>query len=387
MKYKAESIDNLKKKLQKLQKERDAFKKSLREAPSNLNMELQRLRKSEEKYRLLLNGLKDAVYIYETLNNRPGRFVEVNESACRMLGYTEEEFLQMKVNDIAVSEHLSEIPAIQKALSRDKTVMFETYHLAKNGGQVPVDVYIQLFELRGKPMVLSVARDITERKLAEEELRKSKMLLKDIYKHLEEIRENERAVISREIHDQIGQSLTALKLDMNWLKEPFKNANPETATKLQGMIELISQTIKDVQRISSDLRPGILDDLGLPAAIEWYCEEFEKRTGIRCSLKLDDSTFDDSQKNLVFFRVLQEALTNVIRHADASSVSIILHQSKHRITLTIHDNGIGIPEEKIESYKSLGLISMRERMHQFDGKFVVSAKEGNGTKLTVFIPK
>jgi len=167
----------------------------------------------------------------------------------------------------------------------------------------------------------------------------------------------------------------------------LKNTSPEATAKFQGMIELISKTIKDVQRISSDLRPGILDDLGLAAAIEWYCDEFEKRTGIRCSLKLDDSTFDDSQKNLVFFRVLQEALTNVIRHADASSVSIILHQSKYRITLTIHDNGVGIPEEKIESYKSLGLISMRERVRQFDGKFVVSAKEGNGTKLTVFIPK
>lgn len=387
MKYKAESIDNLKKKLQKLQKERDAFKKSLSEAASNLNMELQRLRKCEEKYRLIFNGIKDAVYIYEILNNRSGRFVAVNESACRMLGYTEEEFLQMKVNDIAVSEHLSGIPAIQKALSRDKTVMFETYHLAKNGGQVPVDVYIQLFELRGKPMVLSVARDITDRKLAEEELRKSKMLLEDLYKHIEEIRENERVVISREIHDQIGQSLTALKLDMNWLKEPFKNANPETATKLQGMIDLVSNTIKDVQRISSDLRPGILDDLGLAAAVEWYSGEFTERTGIRCNLKLDDSVPDDPPKNLVFFRVLQETLTNVIRHANASTVTIKLRHTRKGTTLTIQDDGIGITRENIESGKSLGLIGMRERIKQFEGKLDISSGTGQGTKLIIFIPE
>jgi len=227
--------------------------------------------------------------------------------------------------------------------------------------------------------------DITERKQVEEEIKKSKKLLEDLHKHLDEIRENERAVISREIHDQIGQSLTALKLDLSWMHK-YIITKPEAVVKLKDMIELISNTIKDVQRISSDLRPGILDDLGLATAIEWYCNEFETRTGIRCSLKLDDSTFDDSKKNLAFFRVLQEALTNVIRHANASSIRIILHQSKQRITLTIHDNGIGIPKEKIESHKSLGLISMRERVRQFGGRFSVNAVKGNGTKLTVFIP-
>ncbi len=271
-----------------------------------------------------------------------------------------------------------------RAMRAGEAMQFERLMRRKDGSSFPVEINVAAL---ADGNAHAIIRDITERKQVEEELRKSKKLLEDLHKHLDEIRENERAVISREIHDQIGQSLTALKLDLNWMTRHFKNASPEATVKLQGMIELISKTIKDVQRISSDLRPGILDDLGLAAAVEWYCDEFEKRTGIRCSLKLDDSTFDDSQKSLVFFRVLQEALTNVIRHANASSVTIKLHQSKQRITMTIHDNGIGIPEEKIESYKSLGLISIRERVRQFDGKFVVSAKEGNGTKLTVFIPK
>jgi signal transduction histidine kinase len=141
-----------------------------------------------------------------------------------------------------------------------------------------------------------------------------------------------------------------------------------------------------VQRISSDLRPGILDDLGLVSSIEWYCEEFEKRTGIKCNLKLDNSDYSDSQIKLTFFRILQETLTNVIRHANASSVNIKLHKSLKGATLTIQDNGIGIPEEKIESHKSLGLISIRERVRQLNGKLDISSKKGDGTKLTVFIP-
>jgi PAS domain S-box-containing protein len=240
-------------------------------------------------------------------------------------------------------------------------------------------------EIRLMEIIASAIGVEEARKQAEEEIRKSKKLLEDLHKHLTEILENERALIAREIHDQIGQSLTALKLDINRMKE-FVGSNPEAVAMLRGMIELVTNTIKDVQRISSELRPGILDDLGLVSAIEWYCGEFKERTGIKCSLKLDDSFTDDSQKSLIFFRVFQETLTNVIRHARASSVNIKLHQSDKGTTLTIQDNGIGIPEEKIESQKSLGLINMRERVKQFNGKIDFSSKKGEGTKLTIFIP-
>jgi PAS domain S-box-containing protein len=233
--------------------------------------------------------------------------------------------------------------------------------------------------------VFAAARDITDRKKMEEELRNSKELLERLNIHLTEIREEERASISREIHDQLGQSMTALKLDLNRMHK-YINTNPEALVKLEGMIKLVSDTIKDVQRISSDLRPGILDELGLVSAIEWYCDEFEKRTGIKCILKLDDADFNDSQINLVFFRVLQETLTNVIRHAKASSVSIKLIQLKKGATMTIQDNGIGIPAEMIGSSKSLGLISMRERVKQFNGTIDISSKKDCGTKLIIFIP-
>ncbi|RQW81044.1 MAG: sensor histidine kinase, partial [Geobacter sp.] len=202
---------------------------------------------------------------------------------------------------------------------------------------------------------------------------------------LNEIREEERALISREIHDRLGQSMTALKLDLKRMHS-YIDTNPDAVKKLNAMIELVSGTIIDVQRISSDLRPGILDELGLVPAIEWYCYEFEERTGIKCILKLDNSDYSDSQINLTFFRILQETLTNVIRHAKASSVSIKLHQSDRGVTMSIKDNGIGITKEQIESYRSLGLISMRERVKQFNGTIDISSKKDSGTKLTIFIP-
>jgi PAS domain S-box-containing protein len=231
-----------------------------------------------------------------------------------------------------------------------------------------------------------IYNDITERKYGEEEIKKSKKLLEDLHRHLDEIRENERAVISREIHDQIGQSLTALKLDLNQI-HTYINTNPEAVVKLESMIELVSNTIQIVQRISSDLRPGILDDLGLISAIEWYTGEFEDRTGIKCRLISDDSIYNDSQKNLILFRVLQEAFTNIIRHAKASSVTVKLHHTQKGTTLTIQDNGIGITWEKIESAKSLGLIGMRERLKQLEGMVNISTGKGHGTKLTIFIPE
>lgn len=234
--------------------------------------------------------------------------------------------------------------------------------------------------------VFATARDITDRKKTEGELRKSKELLEELNQHLNNIREDERAFISREIHDELGQSMTALKFDLNRMYK-YVVSNPEAILKLDNIIELVSNTIKDVQRISSDLRPGILDDLGLVSAIEWYCDEFEKRTGIKCNQKLENSDYNDSQINLTLFRILQEALTNVIRHANASLVIIKLHKTLEGTVLSIIDNGTGISPEKIGSVKSLGLIGMRERIKQFGGKIDISSEKGKGTQFVIFIPE
>jgi two-component system sensor histidine kinase UhpB len=319
--------------------------------------------------------------------DRQYRHLYVNLTAAKSGRLTPEEYVGKTIAEVGIPEEEARKweERIRTAFETGQIVDVEDTFETPNGLQYFNTKFVPEFAPEGSILwVQSIARNITERMLAKEEIRESKKLFEDLHKHLNEIIENERASISREIHDQIGQSLTALKLDLNWMHKDI-NTNPDAVAKLEVMIELVSNSIKNVQRISSDLRPGILDDLGLAAAIEWYCDEFEMRTGIKCSLRLSESNFNDSQKNLVFFRVLQEALTNVIRHANASSVTIKLHQSKQGTTMTIQDDGIGMHPGKAESGKSLGLIGMRERVKQFGGKFDILSKKGEGTKLTIFI--
>ena len=220
---------------------------------------------------------------------------------------------------------------------------------------------------------------------AEISLKESKDSLEKLNAHLEEIRENERASISREIHDQLGQALTAIKFDLDWLGDKLA-VDSEEGVKVEGMIGLINSMITDVQRISFELRPSILDDLGLVSAMEWYTREFEKRTGIYCILKLDDIQFPDMKKNLTLYRILQESLTNVSRHSHAKRTAIKLNRIKNSIVMVVSDNGIGIDNEKISSYKSLGFIGIRERLKLHCGDLDIQSVMNKGTKLKITLP-
>jgi two-component system, NarL family, sensor histidine kinase UhpB len=339
------------------------------------------LRKSEEKWKKLVSTIPN----YIALHDLEGKYLFLNHYAD---GFSEKDVIGKSMYEFISEDSRDEFRRNFKNCLRTK----QTQNFIFNG--FGTDKEIRIYENYLVPIleknhivnVMAIATDITDKNKVEQELLQSKALLERLNQHLNEIREDERAVISREIHDELGQSMTALKLDLSRMY-PYISTNKEAVKKLEVMIELISNTIKNVQRISSELRPGILDDLGLVAAVEWYCEEFEKRTGISCEFKFDDPAFSDSKKNLVLFRVLQESLTNVIRHAIASSVIINLYKTTKGTTLTIQDNGIGIPDEKIESHKSLGLISMRERVRQFGGKLNISSIKGKGTRLLIFIPE
>ena len=242
------------------------------------------------------------------------------------------------------------------------------------------------FDAKGTPVIaIGFTQDITKHKLAKEEIRTMNESLKLLNRRLQEVREEERTLISREIHDQLGQSLTALKIDMEWLSRKIASDSEED-TKLQGMVDLMTQLAKDVQRVSTELRPPMLDDIGLSAAMEWYSGEFEKRTGINCLLKLDDVQFPNEKKSIVLYRILQEALTNVIRHSKAKNVNLSLYQAEDSIFLEVIDDGIGIERDKIDSNKSLGLLGMRERLKQYDGRMEISSALKKGTKLTVSLP-
>lgn len=228
--------------------------------------------------------------------------------------------------------------------------------------------------------------DITHKKKAEFKLEKAGRQLELLNKHLVNAREEERARISLAIHDELGQALTALKIDLNSLRANLANTE-QCSEKLGKMIVMTNDIIKRVQRISSDLRPGILDDLGLMAAIEWYSQEFEERTGITCKLELVDIQYNKKSLDITLYRIFQEALTNIIRHAQATEVVVKLSQTAKSVTLQVKDNGVGIAREKIKSFKSLGLMGINQRAQQLGGEFKIISKPRQGATMLVTIPK
>lgn len=223
------------------------------------------------------------------------------------------------------------------------------------------------------------------RKQAEEETLRSQQELRLLSAHLQTVREEERTGIAREIHDELGQQLTGLKMDASWMK---KLTNDEKLLgRIQNMIELIDETIKTVRRISSELRPGILDDLGLPAALEWQSNEFERRTGIHSVFKTDGLTGTYTRDvATVVFRIYQETLTNVARHANATQVETQVVQNSTELVLTITDNGSGFEVQQVGNKKTLGLLGMRERALMINGHLNITSVPGKGTTIVLTVP-
>lgn len=226
---------------------------------------------------------------------------------------------------------------------------------------------------------------------SEEELKSSQAQLRNLAAHLQSAREAERTHLAREIHDELGQYLTGLKIDVASLEELIKERGPETEQalwhKLQAMSQLLDTTVQSVRKIASELRPVVLDSLGLIAAIEWQAEEFQRRTGIRCEcfLTAEEVTLDRDGATAVF-RILQESLTNVMRHANATRVTITFAQEAGHYLMEIKDDGEGIQADDLDKSDSLGVLGMKERAHLFGGSVSIQGEPGKGTTVAVEIP-
>src|SRR3954469_9591382 len=240
------------------------------------------------------------------------------------------------------------------------------------------------------PAVLRALREKQERlerRKTEEKLRKSHEQLRALSVYLQHIRENERIRISRQVHDELGQSLTGLKMDLYWLSSRVPRQLRDLHEKAKTISAHIDSTIQTVRRISTELRPGILDDLGLVAALEWQAHEFQKRTGIKCTVVSDlKEPIMNEELNTAFFRIFQETLTNIIRHAQATRVEISLRKAGRFLQLQVKDNGRGISEQEMNDTRSIGLLGMRERAALLGGTVQLKGVEGEGTTVTVRIP-
>jgi PAS domain S-box-containing protein len=346
----------------------------------------ERLRESDARYRLLFEINPSPMWVYD---EETFKFLAVNDAAVRHYGYSREEFLSMKVTGIRPPE---EVPRWLEYFENrpDPYTGGLWRHRKKDGTEILVESMARSLEFAGRPARLALVRDVTDQRRTEERLARTAREMKALWARLQTIREEEDARVAREVHDEIGQSLTALGLDVAWLARNLnsKEGRARFAAKLRSMAELIEQTTGAVVRIAADLRPGALDELGLAAAAEWALREFAERTGIECGFESNlDSDPPELDHATAIFRILQEALTNVARHSRAGHVQVRLSADDRGIHLGVRDDGAGIDAGRIADSRSLGLLGMRERARAYGGNCVIAPHPDGGTYVTATIPR
>lgn len=316
-----------------------------------------------------------------------------NQGAEQIYGYSASEVVGRPL-DLLLPERFIEVHrqhvgnfAAAPENARRITEGFQVFGRRKDGSEFPAEASISKLKLTAGTIFTVILWDVTERKKAEAELKRSQEELRVLAARLQQAREEERALLAREIHDQLSGALTALKMDLSFLTDRVPRENAVLTEKTETMSKLIDATLNSVRNIATQLRPSVLDDLGLIAAIEWQTEEFQNRSGIKCRLDLErEEVALDKNRLTAIFRIFQEALTNVARHAEASAVWISLRAQAGSLILQIRDNGRGITQEEISSSKSLGLLGMRERAFAFGGEVVIGGGPGQGTTVTLKIP-
>jgi signal transduction histidine kinase len=266
----------------------------------------------------------------------------------------------------------------------------DLYGIRKEGDEFPVDIVLSPVQTPEGRLVIAIVRDITERRIREEELRQSKEQLRALAARLQDVREVEHTHIAREIHDNFGQVLTCLKLDLGWMEKQLGRFGTEPATllsRITSMIQLIDVMVKDVRRISAELRPNLLDDLGLMAAIAWQSLEFQRRSGIVCEAMVPREEIALSERAATaVYRIYLEILTNVARHSGATEVRVNVDRRDGELVLHVNDNGRGITESEVSDRRSLGLLGMRERAAVFGGDVHIAGSTGKGTTVSVTVP-
>lgn len=348
----------------------------------------ERRRAEEERKRLaaMIESSNDAI-----MSLTEGRVSFWNPAAEKLFGYSSEEILGKSVNILVPSHLLGEVERnVERILRGEQIQDYETERVRKDGSIVPVSLTVSpLKDAHGKIVgPFAIIRDITERKRAEEELQRTFGELRTLSRRLEVVREDERTRIARELHDELGVRLTCLKMDLSRLRPSMNEASrPKLEETVLSMIEQVDTTIAAVQGLVAELRPGVLDDLGLVAAIEWQCLDFERRSGIRCLVDSSEEDIPmDSARATAAFRICQEALTNVVRHARAKEIRVHLDKLDRELLLEIHDDGQGILPEKVTDARSLGLLGMRERAGAVGGALRIVGLPGHGTTVTLRLP-
>jgi PAS domain S-box-containing protein len=286
----------------------------------------------------------------------------------------------------AHQEHIGEF-ARTGATSRRMGDPRVLHGLRANGEEFPIEASISQHSEGGRRLFTVILRDVTGRVRAEEALRKSKEELRELALVSDSVREQEKSRIARELHDELGQALTALKMDVTWLRGHVPAGDEPLSGKLDDIEALLDGTVAATRRISADLRPLVLDDLGLGPAVEWLVQKFTERNGIPCELELGapDLELRDPHASAVF-RILQESLTNAARHARASRVEVSINVDREAVELSVRDDGRGFSPDDPRKPGSYGLMGLRERAYLLGGEVSIASEPSRGTTIAVRIP-
>jgi PAS domain S-box-containing protein len=334
----------------------------------------------------LLELTQDSVFVMDM----EGTVLFWSRGAEAMLGYSKSEAAGTISHDLLRTDFPQSLAEIKEELLRAGHWEGDLIMTAQDGRRIVVSSRwaLQWGKRDQAPRVLVINSDITERKLGEESLVLQREQLRALAERLQWVREDDRKRVARDLHDQIGQILTAIKMDMTWMTRHLPESEDAVLARLKESIQLINDGVKAVRTICSGLRPGVLDDLGLAAAIEWQASEFASRNGILCQVSVPPVDLHlDGDRATATFRIFQECMTNVIRHAQAKSVRVALVQEEENILLVVEDDGIGFSESGLSNtLGSLGLLGMKERAQFCGGDVQISSSPGKGTTVTVRVP-
>ena len=341
----------------------------------------EKLRTSELNLKTLFDAIDQSVFLFD----RDGTVLAANRTFAARLGKRVKDCVGRSAFDLVPPDIAAGRRAIiQKVIDTGRPQVFEDQ---RDGRWMNHNVWPVLGAVGEVERLVVFAMDITERKLAEETLEHSRQMLQGYAAHLQEIIENERLRIARELHDDIGQRLSALKMDLGWVKRRLPPDRSDAAGKLEEMSALITEGVQTVKAICADLRPGLLEELGLQAALEWAVARFQERSGITTSLKVGGSQRNvDAGRSIAIYRIVQEALTNIVRHAAAGRAEVRLRRELNWLIIEVEDDGRGLPNHLQGAPQSFGIMGMRERVRSFGGEFNLSAGRERGTVVRARFP-
>ncbi|MGK9476808.1 PAS domain-containing sensor histidine kinase [Melioribacter sp. OK-6-Me] len=345
------------------------------------------LQENEEKFRILTETTSSAIFIYQD-----NKFVYLNPYTEIITGYSKDELMEMEVWNLIHPDFRDEVMKIGIARLEGKAVpnRYSFKIITKDGTERWIELSAGTILYKNKPAAIGTAFDITVMKNAETILNESRERYRQLVLHMQTLRESERAAIAREMHDELGQLLTSLKMNLSIIKRDIVEKKIQDIntiiTELDSMSGVIDRAVAGVRKMITELRPEVLDKLGLIPAIEWLVENFKKTTKIDCSYKFSDESIQlDSDKELVIFRIIQEALTNISRHSKATKVSVSLTKKEGSIHLIIKDNGVGFDNKMLADKKTFGLMGMQERASSIGATFEIESKKGQGTVIKLVL--